>query len=138
MACCEIKAHDATRKAYWRDYVCWHAFYTKRGFNPVTPKRAAVGAFHEHLKLLPEAPKTRARRMSALSSICGALCRTENGDEQPIVRKNPFSPSDGPDRDGHSDQETTRGYDRESWRGLETVQAMPEVEDAATSAESVS
>lgn len=98
LACFEIKAHTGTRHAYWRDYCVWHSFYDERAFNPADPPRGAVPAFNEYLKALSEAPKTRARRISALSSIYRRLCRPGDKDEPPIAARNPFSP-DAVDRE---------------------------------------
>ena len=98
VACFSIAANDLTRRAYWGDYMAWRSFYREHGFDPAKPPNGAVEAWVESLKRCDEAPKTRARRMSALSSIYRRLCRPRR-DGPPIADRNPFSADEGPDRE---------------------------------------
>ena len=95
-ALAKISASDATRLAYKRDFDQWSAFCAERGVDRQAPLIDAAAAFVEWMKRKPkpDAPLTRARRMSSLSSIYKELRR-----RKAINGPNPFSVDDGPKRE---------------------------------------
>lgn len=95
VACAEIAPSERTRDAYLSDFFKhWIVFCREFDVDPQRPeaKRGAVVAFMEWMKKRGDAPKSRARRMSALSSIYRQLRRED------IVDRNPFSVDEGPKR----------------------------------------
>ena len=76
------------------------------------------------------------RRLAQIGEKAGAL--TPHMFRVSFLTLNPAGLEAKADAAGHSDPKTTRLYDRKSWRGLEAFQAMPEIEDAATSMEAAS
>jgi len=94
----EISTADATRAAYRRDFDVWLEFCRERDVDRLAPTRFQVAAWVEWLKgaggtRKPDAPKTRSRRISSLSSIYRQLRRDE------VVEGNPFSIEEGPKRE---------------------------------------
>jgi site-specific recombinase XerD len=95
VACAELAPSEATRDAYLADFFKhWLPFCRQYDVDPQRPeaKRGTVVAWLEWMKKRGDAPKSRARRMSALSSIYRQLRRDE------IVDRNPFSVDEGPKR----------------------------------------
>jgi integrase/recombinase XerD len=92
-ACYSLSASLNTRRAYWTDVRRWLEFCDRRGLEPFRPPEIAVAMWVEQMKLDNEAPKTRSRRVSALSSIYDQLRR------QKVVDVNPFSVDVGPKRE---------------------------------------
>jgi site-specific recombinase XerD len=95
IACAELAPSEATRDAYLSDFFKhWLAFCREYDVDPQRPeaKKGTVVAFMEWMKKRGDAPKSRARRMSALSSIYRQLRRSE------LVDRNPFSADEGPRR----------------------------------------
>ncbi len=95
IACAELAPSESTRDAYLGDFFRhWLPFCREYDVDPQRPeaKRGAVVAFMEWMKKRGDAPKSRARRMSALSSIYRQLRREE------LVDRNPFSVDEGPKR----------------------------------------
>lgn len=95
IACAELAPSEATRDAYLGDFFKhWLPFCRQYDVDPQRPeaKRGTVVAFVEHMKKRGDAPKSRARRMSALSSIYRQLRRSD------VVDRNPFSVDEGPKR----------------------------------------
>ena len=92
------KANNNTRKAYWADYIVYRSFFLERGFDPADAPDDVGTFFIEWLKLRGEAPKTRARRISALNTIYRWLCRPRK-DSEPHAKRNPFSIELGPERE---------------------------------------
>lgn len=93
------KANMNTRKAYWADYRVYRTFYLERGFDPSDPPEDVGTFFVEWLKQHREAPKTRVRRVSALSRIYRQLCRPRRKGVEPYATWNPFSTDLGPERE---------------------------------------
>lgn len=91
LACFSVAANDGTRRAYWSDFRVWREFCVERGVDAADPPDDIAVLFIEWLKAEPrdEAPKTRARRVSALASIYRRLCRPRK-DEPAIATRNPF------------------------------------------------
>jgi site-specific recombinase XerD len=100
-ACFQLSASIHTRRAYWSDARQWLEFCDIRGVDPRRADPLAVAAWVETMRRDNSAPKTRARRITALASIYNRLRREDkllrgpNG-EQAI---NPFSVADGPARE---------------------------------------
>lgn len=95
IACAEISSSETTRDAYYKDFRNhWMPFCRDYNIDPKRPeaKKGTVVAWMEWMKKRGDAPKSRARRLSALSSIYRQLRRDE------IVDKNPFSVDEGPKR----------------------------------------
>lgn len=90
VALAEISAVENTRKEYRRDVDRWVAFCRDREVDPVAPVDGAVVAWMESMR--DASPKTRARRISALSSVYRELRR------KGVVESNPFSTEEGPRR----------------------------------------
>jgi len=97
-----ISPSDATRSAYRRDFDLWSEFCGERGVDRIAPLEDAPAAFIEWMKLKGDAPKTRARRMSSLSSIYKELHR-----RKAVEGGNPFSVDEGPKRERVSVVEPT-------------------------------
>lgn len=94
-ACATLAPNELTRDAYLKDFFKhWMPFCREYDVDPQRPedKKGAVVAWIEWMKKRGDAPKSRARRMSALSSIYRQLRREE------IVERNPFSVDEGPKR----------------------------------------
>jgi integrase/recombinase XerD len=104
-ALASISASDATRSAYRRDFDVWSQFCSERNVNRQAPQTDAAAAFVEWMKRKPEpdAPTTRARRMSSLASIYRELKR-----RKAIDGPNPFSVDDGPKREKVAVEEPTQ------------------------------
>jgi len=100
-ACFQLSTSIHTRKAYWGDARKWLSFCTERNVDPRRAESLAVAAWVESMKLDGSAPKTRSRRVAALSSIYDHLRRTDKLPRGPYGEKlpNPFSVSDGPKRE---------------------------------------
>jgi len=95
IACAEISPTENTRDAYFKDFrMHWMPFCRQYEIDPQRPeaKKGAVVSWIEWMKKRGDAPKSRARRISALSSIYRQLRRDE------IVERNPFSVDEGPKR----------------------------------------
>lgn len=95
VACAELAPSERTRDAYLADFFKhWLPFCRQYDVDPQRPeaKRGTVVAWLEFMKKRGDAPKSRARRMSALSSIYRQLRRDE------LVDRNPFSVDEGPKR----------------------------------------
>ena len=108
-ALARISASDATRRAYRNDFDLWSRFCAERGIKREAPVEDAAAAFVEWMKQGDEdrdrkadAPMTRARRMSSLSSIYRELKR-----RKAIDGRNPFSVDDGPRREKVAVEEPT-------------------------------
>lgn len=93
LALAEISQSDNTRAEYRRDFDRWHAFCRAHEISPLAPPRGTVVSWIEAMKRHGDAPKSRARRISALASIYRELRRRE------VVTINPFSVDDGPRRE---------------------------------------
>lgn len=102
LALADISPVDATRREYRRDFDLWARFCGEYGIDPKAPREAAVSAFVEWMKKKNHAPKSRARRISALSSLYRELRRRR------VVAQNPFSVDDGPRREKVSVVEPTQ------------------------------
>lgn len=92
-ACFTLSAADNTRRAYWADYLAWRTFCAGTGLDPARGDDVAVAAWAETMKKDGLASRTRARRLSALSSIYDRLRRKK------LVENNPFSAQEGPKRE---------------------------------------
>jgi integrase/recombinase XerD len=95
IACAEISPTEATRDAYLSDFFKhWMPFCRQYEVDPQRPeaKKGTVVAWLEWMKKRGDAPKSRARRVSALSSIYRHLRRED------LVDRNPFSVDEGPKR----------------------------------------
>ena len=101
-ALARISASDATRAAYRNDFDLWSSFCAERGVNREAPIEDAAVAFVEWMKRNGDASKTRARRMSSLSSLYRELRR-----RKAIEGLNPFSVDDGPKREKASVEDPT-------------------------------
>ena len=101
VALAEISSSDATRKEYRRDFDLWQRFCGELGVDVKEPLDGSVAAWVEWMKRKGHAPKSRARRLSALSSIYRELRRKR------LVSGNPFSADDGPRREKVSVVEPT-------------------------------
>lgn len=108
----EISAVDATRREYRRDFELWRAFCGEVGVSLTAPQDGAVSAWVEWMRARNHASKSRARRMSALSSIYRELRRKK------IVDGNPFSADEGPRREKVSVEEPTQIATPEMVRAL--------------------
>lgn len=93
VACFSVSGTLNTRKAYWSDARRWLDFCRDRSVDPATSGKVAVIGWIEEMKREAVAPKTRARRVSALASIYEELRRDKT------VEANPFSVHDGPARE---------------------------------------
>ena len=102
-ALARISPIDATRRAYRRDFELWQEFCREYNVDLRTPSTDAAAAWVAWMNRRDEAPTTRARRMSSLSSIYRELRRGENA----VVTWNPFSVDDGPRREKVSVLEPT-------------------------------
>jgi integrase/recombinase XerD len=107
-ALANISASDATRSAYRKDFDQWSMFCSEYGINREAPPPDAAAAFVEWMKRgssdrKPDAPTTRARRMSSLSSLYRELRR-----RKAIDIPNPFSVDDGPRRERVAVEEPTQ------------------------------
>jgi site-specific recombinase XerD len=102
LALVEISPVDATRREYRRDFTLWQTFCSEVGVDQTAPQDGAVAAWVEWMKRKGHASKSRARRMSALSSIYRELRRKR------IVAGNPFSVDEGPKREKVSVVEPTQ------------------------------
>ncbi len=94
-ACATLADKENTRDAYLKDFFKhWIPFCREYDVDPQRPeaKKGSVVAWIEWMKKRGDAPKSRARRMSALSSIYRQLRRED------IVDRNPFSVDEGPKR----------------------------------------
>jgi hypothetical protein len=100
-ACFELSASQHTRRAYWSDARRWLEFCDLRGVNPIHADSLAVAAWIEAMRIEGLAPKTRARRIAALSSIYNRLRRKGKLPRGPQgeAAVNPFSIADGPARE---------------------------------------
>lgn len=117
-ACFTLSASDNTRRAYWSDARRWLDFCRSRGLDPARVDAVAVAAWVEVMKAENDAPKTRNRRLSALSSIYDRLRRKHT------VEVNPFSVEDGPKRERAHTLAPTPAASPEAVRGaLEDAQA---------------
>jgi integrase/recombinase XerD len=95
IACAEISPTETTRDAYLSDFFKhWMPFCRHYDVDPQRPeaKKGTVVAWLEWMKKRGDAPKSRARRVSALSSIYRHLRRED------LVDRNPFSVDEGPKR----------------------------------------
>lgn len=101
-ALAKISASDATRGAYRGDFDLWSRFCAEHGVDRQAPLEDAAAAFVEWMKRGGDAPLTRARRMSALSSIYRELKR-----RGAVDGGNPFSVDDGPRREKVAVEEPT-------------------------------
>jgi site-specific recombinase XerD len=101
IALVEISSADATRKEYRRDFDLWVRFCGEIGADPKDPVDGTVAAWVEWMKRRGDAPKSRGRRISALSSIYRELRRKK------VVPANPFSVDEGPRRERVSVVEPT-------------------------------
>jgi site-specific recombinase XerD len=101
IALAEISSSDATRREYRRDFDMWVSFCGEFGLDAKAPLEGSVAAWIEWMKKKSHAPKTRARRISSLSSIYRELRRKK------VVPANPFSVDEGPRREKVSVVEPT-------------------------------
>jgi site-specific recombinase XerD len=102
LALVEISPVDATRREYRRDFTLWQTFCSEVGVDQTAPQDGAVAAWVEWMKQRGHASTSRARRMSALSSIYRELRRKK------VVSANPFSVDEGPRRERSSVTEPTQ------------------------------
>lgn len=102
IALAAISPVDATRKEYRRDFELWLTFCREINVDHASPPDGSVAAWIEWMKRKNHAPKSRARRMSSLSSIYRELRRKR------VVPANPFSVDDGPKREKVSVVEPTQ------------------------------
>jgi integrase/recombinase XerD len=93
LALTKISTVELTQTEYARDFATWRRFCGLYHVAIADPGEDAVTAFMTWMKREGMAPKTRARRMSALSSIYRELRRRKH------VPSNPFSPDEGPNRE---------------------------------------
>lgn len=93
LALVEISAVDATRREYRRDFDLWLRFCGERNVDPESPMDGSVAAWLAWMKSKNHAPKSRQRRIAALSSIYRELRRRK------VVPGNPFGPDEGPRRE---------------------------------------
>ena len=93
LALAKISTAEATRDAYRRDHDLWKAFCLERNIDQATPAEGAAIAWFEWLGRRGDAPKTRLRRMSSLSSIYRRLSSRKVA----VETWNPFSDEDGPE-----------------------------------------
>lgn len=93
IALAEISSVDATRLEYRRDFDLWLGFCRELGLDAKSPADGSVAAWVAWMKRKGHASKSRARRMSALSSIYRELRRKR------VVPSNPFSVDEGPRRE---------------------------------------
>lgn len=92
-ACFTLSASENTRRAYWADFLAWRSFCAGAGLDLQHADDVAVAAWAETMKKNGAASRTRARRLSALSSIYDRLKRKGE------VEHNPFSAQEGPKRE---------------------------------------
>lgn len=100
----QITRNRNTADAYWRDVRHWLAFCGARAVDPHTPMRHQVAAWMQDMAEAEVAPKTRARRVSALCSVYRELRRELRRHDgtvipPPVTVPNPFSVDDGPRRE---------------------------------------
>ena len=112
LALVEISAVNATRREYRRDFELWLAFCGENNVDRAAPQDGAVAAWVEWMKRKGHASKSRARRMSALSSIYRELRRKK------VVSVNPFSVDEGPKRERVSVVQPTQVATPEMVRAL--------------------
>ena len=93
LALTKISTVELTQLEYARDFAVWRRFCGIYHVSIQDPGEDTVLAFMSWMKKEGMAPKTRARRMSALSSIYRELRRRKH------VPGNPFSPDEGPNRE---------------------------------------
>jgi len=103
LALVAISAAENTRMEYRRDFELWRTFCQKYHIRIDLPREGAVAAFVEWMRERGDAPRSRARRMSALCSIYRELKRKN----QKLVPANPFSVDDGPKREKVSTETPT-------------------------------
>jgi site-specific recombinase XerD len=99
LACFSISSNQHTRLAYWSDFRNWRAFCLSHGIDPADPPDGTVENWIESLKARNAAPKTRARMLSALSSIYKRVGRPCGEGRPSVVKSNPFSIDTGPHRE---------------------------------------
>jgi site-specific recombinase XerD len=104
MAIAQITRNRNTADAYARDVNAWLAFCRSRSISPLSPRPQEVALWMEEMIAADVAPKSRARRMSALCSVYRELRRSmrdrDGRDLAPAVTvPNPFSVDDGPRRE---------------------------------------
>lgn len=93
LALVEISALENTRREYRRDFDLWLRFCGAYTVDAKAPADGSVVAFVEWMKRQKHASKSRARRISSLSSIYRELRRKR------VVPSNPFSVDEGPRRE---------------------------------------
>lgn len=101
LACAEISPSTSTRLAYKSDFDLWFRFCQAYDIEPRNPREGSVAAFVEWMRSLKHAPKSRARRISSLSSIYRHMRRARK------VSVNPFSVDEGPKRERANPLEPT-------------------------------
>lgn len=89
LACFSLAANESTQRAYWTDFKVWREFCVERGVDAADPPDDIAAILVMWLKARNEAPKTRARRISALASVYRRLCRPRK-DKLPLATRNPF------------------------------------------------
>lgn len=104
MAMSQITRNRNTADAYWRDVAHWLAFCRARGIDPQTPRRHEVAIWMDDMIAADVAPKTRARRVSALCSVYRELRRELRHPDGHVIAPvvvvpNPFSVDEGPRRE---------------------------------------
>lgn len=92
-ACFILSPSVHTRRAYWTDTQRWLEFCRSKRIDPSQATAIVVAAWVESMKREPLAPKTRNRRLSALSSVYDWLRRHKG------IQVNPFSSAEGPKRE---------------------------------------
>lgn len=102
-ACSVISASPHTRRAYLQDARAWLDFCRRADVNPINATAMAVADWVADMIDAELASKTRARRLTALSSIYDWLRRNQRAG----VTLNPFSPQDGPKRESAVVEEKT-------------------------------
>ena len=127
LAIVKVSANKTTQLEYRRDFDLWRRYCGEYGVDPQAPREGAVEAWLEWMRRKNHAPKSRARRMSALSSIYRELRRAKK------VAANPFSADDGPQREKVSTQAPTQiAYPSTIRRVLEGCDESPiGIRDAA-------
>lgn len=101
LALVEISASDATRREYRRDFDLWRRFCGEYSVDVRAPREGAVASFVQWMRQAGHAPKSRARRMSSLSSLYRELRRKR------VIASNPFSVDEGPRRERVSVRQPT-------------------------------
>lgn len=93
-ACNAVAANAHTRNAYALDLDAWLTYCREYSVHPGIPGDDGVIAWVEWMKDVKKwAPKTRARRIAAMSTVFRRLRKTK------VVPANPFSVEEGPDRE---------------------------------------